>query len=172
MVSIWIIAFLLIWFWQKLFMNAGVDIKFYGVIHAIFVLSQIFIIKKYSFFEKIFRSKKGLLLYSAIIMGIFYIIGGLTLSVPILLSVVIIGGGFGLAREPLYQSYLNKYIPSNKRATVLSTISMIWTLSLAIIYPLAGYMADWSLPYTMIILGSAAILLSAFSRVEEDMLID
>jgi len=172
MLSIAIIAYFMIWFWQKLFINAGVPIIYFGAVHALFVLTQVIILRKPRIFEKLFKSKKKLLFYSAMICGIFFIIGGLTLYVPLLLLVVIIGGGFGLARGPLYQTYFNKYIPSNQRATVLSTISMTRTLGIAVANPIAGILADWSLPYTMIILGVSAIGLNLYSKVEEKMLID
>jgi MFS family permease len=172
MLSIAIIAYFMIWFWQKLFINAGVQIIYFGAIQALFVLIQVFILRKPQTFERLFGSKKNLLTYSALICGVFFIIGGLTSSVPILLLVVIIGGGFGLARAPLYQTYFNKYIPSNQRATVLSTIAMVSTLGIAIANPIMGYLADWSLSYAMIILGVAAISLNLYSKVEENMLVD
>ena len=90
----------------------------------------------------------------------------------LILLVIILGGGFGLSRGPLFTSYINKYIPSPQRATVLSTISMLERFVLVIVTPFVGMLADWSLSYTFIILGCLAVVFSFVSRIEEKHLID
>jgi hypothetical protein len=46
----------------------------------------------HSFFERILGSKRMVLFFSAFVMGVMYIIGGLTNFVPIVLAVILIGG--------------------------------------------------------------------------------
>ena len=166
------IGYFMVWMFQPMLKNAGIGIGYYGIVHSAFVASQIVIMNNYNYLEKIFGSKKGLITYSAVIAGIMYIIGGLTNYIPLVLAAIIIGGGFALGRGPLFNSYFNKYIPSSKRATVLSSISMLRRFFIAAINPLFGFAVMWSLKYTLIILGVIAIVFSIFSRVEEGHLID
>ncbi len=172
MVVIASIAYFMIWLYQPMLKQVGVDIAYFGVVHAAFVVSQILIISNYERLEKLFGSKKRLIFLSAAITGIMFIIGGLINSLPVVLLVIIIGGGFGLSRQPLFTSYINKHIPSEKRATVLSTISMFRRFTLVIVSPIVGLLTDWSLNYTLIILGAIAIIFSLISKVEEEHLID
>lgn len=172
MVVIATVAYFMIWLYQLMLKQAGVSIAYFGLIHAAFVASQIIIMSNYERFEKLLGSKKRLIFFSAFITGIMFIIGGLTSFTPIVLGVIFIGGGFGLSRRPLFASYMNKYIPSPKRATVLSTISMLRQIVLVVINPIVGVLADWSLNYTLIILGVTAVIFSFVSKVEEHHLID
>ncbi len=172
MIFIASIAYFMIWLYQPMLKQAGINIAYFGIVHAAFVVSQILIINNYQRLEKIFGSKKRLIFFSAAITGVMFIIGGLTTFIPLVLLAIILSGGFGLSRRPLFVSYMNKYIPSPKRATVLSTISMIRRFALVIINPAVGLLVDWSLNYTLIILGVAAIVFSLISKVEESHLID
>ena len=128
--------------------------------------------KAVEYYEKLLKGKRRYIFISAIIPGIMFIVGGLAKSWLLFVPAITILASFGLSRRTLFSSYLNKFIPSNKRATVLSTISMLETLVIAITYPIVGRLAEWSLNYTFIILGVSVILFSLVSRVEESMLID
>jgi len=172
MIFIGTVSYFMIWFYQLMLKQAGIDIIYFGLVHAAFVLSQILIMNNYERLEEIFGSKRRLIFLSALITGIMFVVGGLTSFAPIVLLVIIVGGGFGLSRRPLFISYMNKYIPSPQRATVLSTISMFRRICLVVVNPLIGMLVDWSLNYTLIILGTAAIIFSFVSKVEENHLID
>ena len=172
MISIATVAYFMIWLYQPMLKQAGIGIAYFGIVHASFVISQILIINNYEKLEKIFGSKKGLIFFSGAITGVMFIIGGLTSYIPLVLLVIIAGGGFGLSRRPLFVSYMNKYIPSSKRATVLSTISMLRRFVLVVVNPVVGLMVDWSLNYTLIILGVLAVFFSFASKIEENQLID
>ena len=166
------VAHFMFWLYQPMLKQAGLSIAYFGIVHVFFVASEILIINNYEKIERIFGSKKRLIFFSSAITGIMFILGGLTTFLPLVLLVIIVGGGFGLSREPLFTSYINKYIPSSKRATVLSTISMLRRFVLVIVNPAVGFLTDWSLNYTLIILGIAAIIFSFTSKVEEKHLID
>lgn len=166
------IAYFMVWFYQPMLKLAGVEVVYFGLVHATFVVSQIVIMNNYQRLETMLGSKKRLVTFSALLTGVMFIIGGLTSVIPIVLLVIILGGGFGLSRRPLFVSYMNKYIPSAERATVLSMISMIRRIASAVINPVVGLMMDWSLSYAMIILGVLAVSFSLLSRVKEVHLID
>ncbi|MBI4805694.1 MAG: hypothetical protein HY795_10725 [Desulfovibrio sp.] len=78
----------------------------------------------------------------------------------------------GLPRTALFSAYMNKHIPSDKRATVLSFASMVRTLSIVVANPFIGLVADRSLTVALAGMGAAMVLVTAFSRVEEKHLLD
>lgn len=172
MIVIAAVAYFIIWLYQPMLQRAGVSIAYFGLVHAILVAAQILLMNNYQRLEKFLKSKKRLIFLSAFLTGFALIIGGLTNWLPIVILVIIIGGGFGLGRKPLFTSYFNKYIPSAQRATVLSSISMFRHFVLIILSPLVGYFVDWSLSYTLITLGLIAVIFSFISKVKEEHLID
>lgn len=172
MIFINIIGYFMFWMFQLMLQQAGVGIKYFGFVHLMFVFAQILIINNFELLERAVGSKKNYIFLSALIAGIMYVIGGLTTFIPIVLMVIVIGGGVAVSRRTLLANYMNKYIPSPERATVLSTVSMINSIALVVINPLFGLMVEWSLNYTLIISGVSAIIFSIISKVEEEHLID
>lgn len=166
------IGYFMIWLFQPMLKQAGMNIAYFGLVQAALVLAEIAFMNNYGRIEKILGSKRRLIFFSAAMTGVMFIIGGLTNNLLLVLLSIIIGGGIGLSREPLFSSYMNKYIPSSKRATVLSAVSMLKRFVLVVVNPLVGYAVMWSLNYTLIILGAAAIIFAFISRVEEKHLID
>ncbi|HEX8439491.1 hypothetical protein [Archangium sp.] len=79
----------------------------------------------------------------------------------------LVGFTFSLPRIPLFSAYINHHIPSEQRATVLSFVSMVRTLGIVVCNPFIGLLAEWSLSWTMAILGTGLIVLAAASRLEE-----
>lgn len=174
MVAIAVIAYLIIVLYQGLLLNLHVDIKYFGVIHFFILAAEILVLSQYRRMEKILKAKKRLIVVSALITGTMFIILGLIQFVPLVLGAIILASGFGLTREPLFANYMNKFISSDKRATVISSINMLKSLILVILNPLVGLMADWSIQYTLLILGIFAIGFAIISnfRIKEKMLID
>lgn len=175
MIAIGTISFLMFWLYQPMLMQLNIDIIYFGIINAIWVGGEIIIMNSYERLEKLLRSKKRYLFFSAFIAGVMFIIGGIGLafaSIPLMIISIILLASFGFSRYPLLLNYLNKHIPSPERATVLSTINMFQTLCLVIVYPLIGLMEEWSLVNTLIILGIAGVIFSVISRVKEEYLID
>ncbi|MBU3896397.1 MAG: MFS transporter [Nanoarchaeota archaeon] len=172
MIVIATISYYMIWLYQPMLKGAGVDIMYFGIVHSAFVASQILIMNYNIKLEKLLGSKRRLIFLSALITGIMFIVGGLTNMLPLVLLSIIVGGGFGLSRKPLFASYINKHIPSSKRATVLSTIYMLRQFAIAVVNPIVGLAVEWSLGNTLIILGVIAVIFSFISRIEEKHLLD
>lgn len=172
MIVISSLAFMIIWLYQPMLMNFGIEIAYFGIVTSLIVLSQIIVMNRFSWLEKIVGGKRRYIFFSALIPGLMFILAGATGLWYLFIAAAIIITGFGLSRGPLFSSYMNKFIPSSKRATVLSTISMFQTIGMAILYPIIGRLSDWSVNYTLIIIGAVIILFSLVSKVEEDMLID
>lgn len=172
MVLVGCLSWLIIWLYQPLLERAGLGLRWFGPVHAIMCVGQIVLLNNIGRLEAVFGSKRGLLLAGAVIPGIALIALGLTSMAPLVIVCIWIAASFGLSRPALYSSYMNKHIPSAQRATVLSCISMQRTLAIAIINPIAGLLADWSIPSTLMILGSVTLALATVSRVEDAHLID
>lgn len=172
MISIATVAYFMLWLYQPMLKQAGIGIAYFGIVHAALVVAQIMVVNNYAKLERIIGSKRRVLFISSAVTGFMFILGGLTTYAPVVLLAVVICCGFGLSRRPLFVSYMNKYIPSPERATVLSTISMLRRFVLVFVNPVVGLLADWSLNNTLIILGASALIFSLVSRVEEKHLLD
>jgi MFS family permease len=172
MVVVNALSFMIIWFYQQLLIRSGVDIVYFGVVHSAMAVGQILIISNFGVLERILGRKKRLLFFSAIAAGCLFILLGLTTLAAVVIPAIILAAGFGLSRGPLFTSYMNKFIPSNKRATILSTTSMFRTFSIVIANLTAGTLAGWSVSNSLMILGAVIIIFSFFSKIREEDLID
>jgi MFS family permease len=171
-ISINVLVFFIIWMYQPLLKKIGVPIIYFGLVHALMSGIQIPIMNSFDKLEKIFGSKRRFLLFSALLPGFCFILLGINNYIPLAIILIALAGGFGLSRMVLFQSYMNKYIESHNRATVISTISMLSSLVSAVMYPLVGLMVEWSLNYAFIIIGTLIIICVLVSKVEEEHLID
>ena len=154
-------------------MQIKVPVVYFGLVHAIAITGiQIPFMNSFEKLEKMFGGKKKYLLWSALISGIAFILLGLSRTVWMVVILLMAITGFGMTRFVLFQNYLNKHIESENRATVLSTISMADRLMRALLYPLIGLLVEWSLNYTLMILGVLIIIFALISRVREEHLID
>jgi predicted MFS family arabinose efflux permease len=172
MVAIGSFAFLIVWAYQMLLKDAGVDILYFGMVHAVMCLAQIAVLQSFARFERYLGRKRRLLVITALIAGMGFIGLGLFNSAWLVVVVIVITTGFGLSRTPLYISYMNKYIPSDKRATILSVTSMARNIGLGLASLAAAAMAEWSIKLMMIIVGAIIILFALATRVKEEHLAD
>jgi predicted MFS family arabinose efflux permease len=172
MVTISSFAFLIIWAYQMLLKNAGVDIIFFGIVHAAMCLAQIVIQQSFSRFEQYLGQKRRLLVATALVAGLGFVGLGLTRSPWAIVLMIVVAAGFGLSRTPLYISYMNKFIPSDKRATVLSVTSMARNMGIGVANLLAAALAKWSLGIMMIGSGAMIIIFALATRVKEEHLTD
>jgi len=171
-ISIAVLAFLIIWTYQLLLLDLKLDIMYFGAVTAMLTGLQAVIMSNFGLLEKIVGSRKNYLTISAIIPGAGFILLGFSKNVVLSIILILLIAGFGISRYILVSNYMNKHIKSNIRATVLSAASMLESLGLAIMYPLVGLLAEWSLNYTFIIIGVLIIFATVVSRVEERHLID
>jgi len=166
------LAFFIVWVYQVVLTEVGIDIAWFGFINATFLVCEIIILNKIGFLEKLFGGKKKYLFISAIIPGIGFILLGAFSSWTITIISICLIAGFGLTRRDVSLSYLNKYIDSKHRATVLSAISMLYTLTLTLSNLILGYFVDINLRYTLIGLGIMIMLVAITSKVKEEHLLD
>ena len=167
------LAWMMIWLFQPLLKESGVPVLYYGFVHAGFVLAQIFVLNKISQTERLFGGRKNFLFFSTILTGTAFLLSGITKIIPLVLLSIFVIGAFGLTRRPVMDSYVNKYIPTAKRATILSTISMLRGMIIAALYLVVGFAVDrFSLSYTLLAIGGLLVAFAFFSKIEEKMLKD
>jgi len=88
------------------------------------------------------------------------------------IACMLIIAGFGLTVKPLFLSYMNKYIESDNRATVLSAVSMARSIVTAAANIVFGYFVDINMRYTLFALGIITLVFAFASRVTEEHLKD
>jgi hypothetical protein len=94
------------------------------------------------------------------------------LPAPATLALVLVAMGFGLSRTPIASTAINASVDAPLRATMLSTVSMLRTLVICLVNPVAGFLADRSLATAMTVLGLVTLAVAACSPVSERHLVD
>jgi MFS family permease len=168
------ITFVMVMFiaYQHSLSYMDISIQNYGWIHLLIVLGQFIVLNSFTFFSNLFKSKRRMLFYFALIPAISYIGMGLIDSIIIWILLLVFAQGFGYPRDVLFVNYLNKHIESDQRATILSIISMIKSLAFAIIYLVAGYFMEINWKLTLIGFGIVMLISQIISRVKEEHLLD
>ncbi len=161
------LAWGLIWLFQPLLERAGLPLRFFGVVHALSCLGQILFLGNAARLERWSGTMRRLLLGATVLSGASFLLLAATRWLPLVIVGILLGFTFSLPRIPLFSAYINHHVPSERRATVLSFVSMVRTLAIVIINPLIGLLAEWSLSWTMALLGTGLIALAAGSRIEE-----
>ncbi len=172
MVIIATIGYFMIWLFQPLLTLNKIPILWFGFVQAALVAAEIALLQLYPYIEKKLGSKKRLLFGTSLATGIMFILAGVSTFIPLMILAIILGGAIGLTRKPLMSSYMQKYIPSEKRATIMSGVNMLRTLAIVIANLIVGKLAGWNVPNTFIILGIIAIVAAFISKVEERHLVD
>lgn len=145
------------WYFQPYMEAVNIPVRYFGVLFFFFNMTAAFFSKRsYYIMEKTkprtLTFMAGLMILSFIIMGIVKIQIGV-------LAILLQQAARGLYR-PITSKYLNKHIPSDKRATVLSFHGLLTNLAIAVSYPAMGVLKDNTNIFTThIILGALMIVL-------------
>ncbi len=167
MVLVAIPAYFVIWYYQPLLRKIQIPLFYFGFVHATLLLSEMIVSHYFEFLEKLFGNSRRYMKMSALLVGVSFILAGVY---PHFISValfIVMAGGFGLTRRLFVSTHVNKLIPSTKRATVLSSISMLRRFALAIVTPFIAFIADVSLQSALFILGSIALFVFLFSPLKQ-----
>ncbi len=163
-----ILIFYLIWMYQLYLDDLSVPLFFFGFIATSMTLSQILFTIVVPKLEKRFSNKKRFLQIYTLIPGVGFILMALIHFAPISIVLILIVIGFGMSRNIIFVSAINKNIETENRATVISTISMMVCIVRSVTYPIVGLLVTWNLNYTFIILGIAMISLVLISFVKNE----
>ena len=149
-------------FYYQPYMEAvKIPVRYFGIIFFIFNITAAFASKRSHWIME--KTKPKTLTFMALLMIISFVLMG---TVKIWLGVFAIlfqQVARGIYR-PVTTKYLNKHIPSDKRATVLSFQSLACNMSVAIAFPLMGILKDHeNIFITHMVLGIAMIILTVFT---------
>jgi len=161
-------AYFVIWFYQPILMKLGLPIFWFGFIQAALVGAEMLISANFTRLEKWAGGAKGFLKFGALVTGLSFFIVAIWPSFWTVGILLLFAGGFGLTRLDLMSAYMNKLIPSEQRATVLSSISMLRRIALVILNPIMGFIFDKSLMWAMILAGTIPLLVFFFSPIENE----
>ncbi|MHA1563117.1 MAG: MFS transporter [Promethearchaeota archaeon] len=172
MVLLSVIAYYAIWIWQRRLMILNVDISYFGLIHAGMMLIQVILLNLIIPMEKLFGSKKKVIIFTGAGMGAGYILFGISDNIIITIVGMLITVGLGFSRPVLMKNYMQKHIQSEQRATTLSTVSMIRMFLLMILNPVIGILVEMNMVAVLIGLGIVSVIWCFFTPVSEEYLHD
>ena len=109
---------------------------------------------------------KGVLL-AVVLPGLFYIIMAVLFHPVISVILFITTYGSMNFQKPIFTDYTNRHIESSNRATVLSLLNVFSGIYVALMGLLIGFIADFSLHYSFVFMGSIIILSALLLRIEE-----
>jgi MFS family permease len=152
-VAIGALSFLVIWLYQPLLEAAGIPIARFGPVHVALSLGQIAVLQAADRLEDLLGSRARVLLLCALAAGLGWIGLGLVHVPWAVTTLVVVAASFGLARGPLLGASLHRHLPSERRATALSGVSMLRTLGVVLANAAAGLAAEHSLHATALGVG-------------------
>ncbi len=163
-------AYFVIWLYQPILESLHAPVYYFGFFHALMVGVEMLVSYNFTRLEELFGSAKSFLGFSALVTAIAFFLVAVFPTRETVILLLILGGGFGLTRLEYLEIIMNKWIPSDKRATVLSSVSMFRQFALVILNPAVGLMADHSLRGACIFVGSLSLIIFLFSPLEKKML--
>jgi MFS family permease len=157
------VVWLVVWLYQAQLGRAGLPLWSFGVVHAGLTLAQIALLARVSSVEALVGGHRRLVRLTALLPPLCLL--GLAATAHPVASVAlsVAAGAFGFARMPLFAGDLNRHIPSERRATVLSAVSAVRTLGVAVLYPVFGFLVDRSLPLSLAVLGGVGVLVAVLA---------
>jgi MFS family permease len=151
------LAWMIIWFYQPLLERAGIGLLWFGAVHVLMSLGQIVVLSQVDALERLVGSRRALLWIGPLVTGAGFLILAGDLRAALVVPTIALVAAFGLSRPPLFSAELNRHLERGHRATVLSTVTMLRTAAIAIVNPIAGWMADRSLTVALVVLGIVSL---------------
>jgi MFS family permease len=127
------------WYYQPYMEGVNIPVKYFGAIFFVFNITAAFISKRSSYIME--RTKPKTLTFMAFLMIVSFLILGTVRVWGGVLAILLQQVARGIYR-PVTTKYLNKHIPSDKRATILSFHSLCTNLAVAAAFPLMGILKD------------------------------
>lgn len=127
------------WYYQPYFQDVGIDTQYFGIIFALFNIVATVSARFAGKFIERTRGKSMILL--SVLMVSSFILLGLT-RVPFGFNFICLQQVVRGVQVPVFMKYINKHIPSNQRATIISCSSLLKNLAVAAAFPVAGLFMD------------------------------
>lgn len=154
----------LLYLYQPFLKRAGVPIAFFGTIAGIATALEIISQKMAHRVERKIGTKRFILLVT-VIPGVMYLLMSLTYDPFWSVLIFILIRGVIAFRWPAFSDYLNREIPDEIRATALSIISMFGSFYLVVMRIVIGKIADRSLSFAFVVMGSIIIATSVILEI-------
>jgi sugar phosphate permease len=138
-----------------------IPVRYFGIIFFVFNITAAFASKRSHWIME--KTKPKTLTFMAVLMIISFVLMGAVKMWFGVFAILFQQIARGIYR-PVTTKYLNKHIPSDKRATVLSFQSLACNMSVAIAFPLMGILKDHENIFTThMVLGIAMTILTVFT---------
>ncbi len=161
-------AYFLIWLYQPLLQQLLFPIVYFGLIRAAFSIASLITTWNINAFEKLFGSTKRFLFWSGLFSIIPLFLLALFPSVGMVIVAIILISAFSVPRFSRLNSISHHHIPSERRATVVSGISMLNKLVFVVMNPVVGFFADSSLSIAFLLVGGLALVGLFLCRLPSD----
>ncbi|OGD79019.1 hypothetical protein A2368_00535 [Candidatus Collierbacteria bacterium RIFOXYB1_FULL_49_13] len=161
-------AYAVIWRYQLVMETLDIPIGYYGLAHASLVVAETVILMNFDRLTGWFGTINRFASFSAYVVTAGFLVVAIWPNILTLAMFLALAGGFGLSRIDLLTAHMNHRFDSEYRATSLSSISMFRRLSLVILNPIMGGLTDWSLSYSLIIIGLLPLLTIFFPLPNDD----
>jgi len=149
------------YYYQPYMEAVKIPVRYFGIIFFVFNITAAFASKRSHWIMD--KTKPKTLTYMALLMIISFVLMGAVKMWFGVFAILFQQVARGIYR-PVTTKYLNKHIPSDKRATVLSFQSLACNMSVAIAFPLMGVLKDHENIFTThMVLGIAMIILTVFT---------
>ncbi|MBI5047318.1 MFS transporter [Candidatus Micrarchaeota archaeon] len=150
-------GFFMFWLYQPLLKESGVDITYWGFVSAGYNTFAMVLLAKIGWIDKKLGTRT-VLLGSAIAIGTGYLGAMLTRNPLVIVPVIFIVAGLNVARTPLFTQVINEQLPSERRATGMSTVGMFRDVMRFLLYPIIGFVTDISLNLSFLLLGGTILI--------------
>jgi MFS family permease len=158
-------SYYVIWSEQAVLKNVGVDLKWFGLVHALMLLTEIVISSRFRWFD---RQLEKMPVNYAQLSGALTTVGFMLVFLwqnwLAAILFIILSGGFGLTREKYMSAVLHQRISSEQRATIISAMSMFKRMVIVIINPGFGWLAEQDLNWALLAAGILPIFAHLISN--------
>ena len=161
------VAFFVIWTWQIRLISLNVDIAYFGLVNVLMLVAQMLVIRVARALDRKFTRKRWIFQIHSLCVGIGFVMMAISDNILCTLIGIIMVVGFGFGKRPFSMAEMNKHIPSEQRATTISTVSMFFRMIMMILFPLLGYLVEISLTAVLLGLGIFAIVFVPINPLRE-----
>jgi MFS family permease len=157
----WLFFSLGFWLWQPYLKLIAVPVSFFGFIYAALNLVGGYVSKQAHRIESRIGMRSSLLFIPLLLALAFFLESQFVFVLGFLfIFIQSMASGFF---SPLLEDYINKRIPSSRRATVLSIKNMVYSLLFMVISPLIGHLVDLYSLTTALLLMSVAVVATSLA---------
>jgi len=160
-------SIILFYAFQPYFLQAGVDSGWYGP--AIFVSSLLTVLTKlYAHkLEEWWGVEKAVVIVS-VFPALMWTVMALVFDPVWSFVLFVITDAAGNIRDPIFSDYFNRHIKSINRATILSTLSLMYSLYQVVMRPILGYIADIDMRYMFLTIALVIMSGITFFRLKKE----